>query len=233
MTDFQLARPRGARGVLPLVLGAYAVGKGIYGAISGNQRRQRMKGYINDAYRSALQRQNVHDTDVRQDTAESLNARGILSQGPQFTQTSPSLTQSAYGGGQPSTLGGQMEADTNRELALEHHDLDASHTRALNENNADYANDLVGAATGTAQGIMQAYSIGHMPNLDSAPGARTPTATPSPSATMSGDASEIPNGSQFHPQTGEVLGAYGLHPNSAMPQTLSAYGQSNSDFHVG
>lgn len=227
-------RPRGARGLLPLILGAYAVGKGIYSAINANQVKQRNKGYIEDAYRGAVQRQGVHETDVRQGTAESLNARGLMTPGAQFSQTAPSLTQSAYAGGQPSTLGGQMEADTNRELGLERHDLDAAHSRALNENKADYLNSLVGAASNTAQGVMQAYGAGKTLGAMNDMGGAAPSA---PSASVAAPAprliDSVAPGTQMHPETGEVVGALGYHPNSAMPQTLSAYGQSNADFHVG
>jgi hypothetical protein len=236
-----LDRPRGARGLLPLLLGAYAVGKGIYGAVNANQIKQRNKGYIEDAYRGAVQRQNVHETDVRQNTAESLNARGLLSGGPQFTQTSPSLTQSAYAGGTPTTLGGQQEADTNRELALERHDLDAAHTRATNENKADYLNALVSAGTNTAQGIMSAYGTSQTMAATSALGAGSPAAAGKAPA-ASGFVDSIPPGTQFHPTSGEVMGQFGFDAHTAMPQTQSAYamrgtvpgvGQSNADFHVG
>lgn len=212
--SFGLERPRGARGLLPLLMGAYAVGKGLYGAVNANQTKQRNKGYIEDAYRGALQRQSVHDQDVRQGTAESLNARG--------------LTAGAYDGG-GGTLGSRAASDVERELGFEHHDLDAAHTRARNENQADYVNNLVGAATGTAEGIMSAYSAGQTMKATKALGGGA--AASSVAAPRLVDS--VPPGTQFHPASGEVMGAFGLHPTTAMPQTLSAYGQPNTDFHVG
>jgi len=211
-----------------VAIGGSAVIGGVAKAVTGNQTKQRNKGYIEDAYRSASQRQTVHENDVRQDSAESLNARGLLVPGQQFTQRSPSsaLTETAYAGGTPSTLGGQMQADTNRELGLERHDLDAAHTRAQNENNAAYMNDLVGAATGTAQGIMSAYgaheNVSAMGALDAK--SSPSVSAPAPSQMLSGGEDEMPM----------IQGAFGLHPLTAKPQgTQTGLGQMNATFHVG
>lgn len=186
-------------------------------------QRDRSKGYIQDAYNSAVQRQGVHESDVRQGGAESLAARGLLPSGQQYASTSPSLTQTAYGGAVPSTLGGQVQADTNRELGLERHDLNAAHTRALNENNADYLNNLTGAVVGAGQRAASLYTMGAYSGASRSASVAS-AALPSASMTTSGDANE---GSL-------IQGAFGIHPLTGRPQgTVGGYGQSNSDFHVG
>lgn len=63
--------------MIPLLLGGAAVAGGLWKAISGNQQKQRNKGYIHDSYVMAKQSLGVRQGQVRQSTTESLNRRGL------------------------------------------------------------------------------------------------------------------------------------------------------------
>jgi hypothetical protein len=80
-TALTAARPRGSRGILGLILGALAVGNAIYKGVSGNQRKQRNKGYIEENYQAAKQKVQRHQENVRQGTLESLEQRGLAQGG--------------------------------------------------------------------------------------------------------------------------------------------------------
>lgn len=156
--------PGESRGLLPLILGGIAVGNAIYKGISANQRKQRNKGYIQEAFRSARQKQETHEGDVRQGEAESLNARGLGTTGA--VSRNPSRIAAAMAkGGIPAlanlppstTLGGRVQTETNRELGLERRDLEQARDQALRENKAEYIDSLVGATTGGLLGLGQAY----------------------------------------------------------------------------
>lgn len=172
--------PGESRGIIPLILGGLAVGGAAYKAISANQRKQRMRGYIGQAFRSAQERQQVHEGDVRQGTAESLNARGLGSTGAvqpaTVTRSSPEVLAQLEAAGAPpglisqamrgkatttqrapSTIGGRVQSETNRELGLERTDLLNARDQAYRENSADYFNELIGAGLQGAQGVAGAY----------------------------------------------------------------------------
>lgn len=63
------------------VAAGLAIGGRIYSAISGNQRKQRNKGYIGESYRTAKQGLQVRQQNIRQGTTESLIARGLTQGG--------------------------------------------------------------------------------------------------------------------------------------------------------
>jgi hypothetical protein len=67
--------------MLGLILGALAVGNAIYKGISGNQTKQRNKGYIEGNYQMAKQSLQKRQSDIRQSTNEQLAARGLAQGG--------------------------------------------------------------------------------------------------------------------------------------------------------
>lgn len=83
MTNLGFDRPRGSRGVLPLIAASIIAGgvRAGIGAISANQTKQRNKGFINANYRVAKQRLDREQGTARQGIAESLNARGLAQGG--------------------------------------------------------------------------------------------------------------------------------------------------------
>lgn len=217
MTHF--GRPRASRGLLPLILGALSIGKGIYGAIQANQQKQRNKGYINDAYRSGVQRMETRQGDVRQSTSESLNARGLLGGG-----VSPIHKLMAGGSTVDATdLGSQRMATNESEFGLERHDLDAQHERDLNENKAAAVNAQIGSIAGGIQGAISAYSTGQDMKAMNTPAASV-TNTPIHSQLLSGSAFD-----NVHPV--DPLG----DPSSSwhIPRTINGAGMTNSDFNTG
>lgn len=189
-------------------------------------QRDRGRSYIEDAYASASQRQAVHEGDVRQGERESLNARGLLTPG---SNTGASLTASAYA---PRTVGERQQRDTNRELGLERSDLQHAHQRALDENQADYLNNLVGLGVNTAKTAAGIYSGGlTMGAFQSMPMA--PSGTPTPQFQGIRDTMPLDGGSMVGGAYG-IRGEFGIDPLTGRPQgTVNGVGQRNSDFHVG
>jgi hypothetical protein len=137
-------------------VGAVSLGGGIYGAISGNQNKQRNKGYISDNYRLASQALDTHQANTAQGTAESLNARGL------------SPIQSAMGAtGAPTTLGGQVQANEQKQFGLERKDLTQQKDAALNQNNVQGTNSIISSIVGGVGGALSAY--GAHQDLSSSP----------------------------------------------------------------
>jgi hypothetical protein len=62
---------------------AVGAASGIAGIIQGNQNKQKNKGLISQAYRQNVIQTNLQQANTRQDSNESLNARGVLSGGAQ------------------------------------------------------------------------------------------------------------------------------------------------------
>src|SRR5580693_6471028 len=58
-----------------------AGGSALAGIIQGNQNKQQNKGLISQAYRQNVIQTNLQQANTRQDSNESLNARGVLSGG--------------------------------------------------------------------------------------------------------------------------------------------------------
>jgi hypothetical protein len=146
-------RPRGARGIIPLILGAMAVGKGIAGAVQANQTKKRREGFIDANYQLAKKKLNTAQADVRQGTSESLMARGL-------TQGGLSPIHAAMAPGASHSLGEQVQSDNEKQFALENTDLENQRNQANSENEAGRNSAYLGAAVGTAQGIMGAMSAG-------------------------------------------------------------------------
>jgi len=215
------------------------------GAIFDQKRGQYRsnKDFINAAYRSAQQRQQIHEGDVREGTAEDLNARGLLTTGA--VQPASKISAAMGGLAPSSTIGQRQQAEDSRELGLERSDLDQAHTRALNENNASYINDLVNTGVGVAKSAISLGSglsdLGSVGNVASA--------APSTDAQMSAIASQPLPGVQVTPS--RIQGAYGfndpsnffggIHPLNPLEApgsswnrktTVNGAGGSNADFHL-
>jgi hypothetical protein len=201
--------------VATAIAGSAIIG-GVAKGVQGNQDKQRNKGFIDANYRLASDRLNTQQRGVRQDTAESLAARGL----------SP-VAGAMMSGSTPHTLGAQQTADTEHELGLERQDLNNQHDQALKTNQAQYDNTLLGAGVGAVTGTMQAYGAHQDMNAMNPP---TTGNSPVGSAMLSG-------GPTFDRNMDAVIDPVG-HPSSPWfsgnQKTLNAgAGTSNADFNVG
>lgn len=121
--------------LLALALAAGAVRMGV-GAYQNRKETRRKRGLVQQAYRNSADRLATRQEGVRQNTMESLNARGLLQGGDEQidpsterNSTDAAVTRPNEGPGTPAvrmprTLAGQTRADTERELGLEWKDLD-------------------------------------------------------------------------------------------------------------
>lgn len=62
--------------MLGLIGAALGAGRALYGAIAGNQTKQKNKGLISQALRENQLQQDLGQADIRQGTNESLNEIG-------------------------------------------------------------------------------------------------------------------------------------------------------------
>lgn len=224
--------PSTARGFWPLVMAALGVGKSIYGAIEANQVKQRNKGYINDAYRTASARMSQQQATGSEENLESLNARGMVSGGVR-----PIHAAMVNGTSNATDLAGQSQANLEREYGLDRHALDAAHTQALNENKADALNAQIGAISSGIGSVASAYGSGQeMAALNAAGGSGASSAAgTAASANQSPIASAMLSGSAFE----------GIHPVDPLGDPTSAWhmpgstgttigdGQANYGFNTG
>lgn len=171
---------------IAVAIGGTAVAGGVYKAVSGNQRSQRNKGYIEENYQMSKKRLGRQQEDVRQATTEGLIQRGLAQGGltpiqramagggaaPQkwdgkggvmgigknaaANQNATHEVAAAYAG-TPHTLGEQLQVDNDEQFRLEQVDLEQKRGQAERENRADYLDTLVDAGLGTAQGIAGAF----------------------------------------------------------------------------
>lgn len=142
---------------------AIGAGTAVARAIGANQTKQRNKGYINDAYRRQSQQLDITQAGAREDSAESLNARG-LAQGGSVT-ASPIHAAMIDGlmraTGAPNTIGGQVQSNAGVQMGLERTDLDTQHSRALTANKVGYTNALIDAGVsgiGAGENVHSAMS---------------------------------------------------------------------------
>lgn len=142
------------------VVAAVSVGaaRGIYGAVSANQTKQKNKGYISAAYRSANQKLGVQQQDVTQSNAESLVARGLGGGGGGGSAVRAAMVNGipVSQGPAPTDLAGQSRTDLGKAFVSEQSDLDNSASRAQNENKAAGINAEIGSI---GQGIDTAESV--------------------------------------------------------------------------
>lgn len=220
-------RPGNSRGFLPLLMAALSAGKAIYGAVNSNQEKQRNKGYINDAYRTASARMTDQQAEGTQGNLEALNARGLG--GP----ARPIQAAMTNGRSSATTIGEQSQANLKREFALDRHSLDAQHERDLNENKASALNAQIGAIAGGLQGMGSAYMGGKDLAAAQAVGA-APGAAPSAAAASMAPSQRLSGG--------PIQGAFGIDPmypwgigapKSGGGGTTIGEGQPNYSFTTG
>lgn len=167
---------------------AIAVGRSVGGAVGANQRRQKEKGRLGDAYRSGARNLTVRQSDAQQSASERLVARGLAGGGglapygvvqPSQGPTVPGMAVKGQGytapGGAnsqttaqprgtgvtnptgptaPRTLGQQYMADLVSEQRAEQTDLRQEYDNALQRNDADYTDAVIGSI---ASGLGSAY----------------------------------------------------------------------------
>lgn len=139
-------------------------------AIQNNQAKQKRKGAIGEAYRVNAARMDVDQAGTRQDTNESLNARGVLSAGgvqgappmspiaaavssggPKFGSLAPYEAGASRGAvGPANTLSGGVNSALSDQFALERKDLQDENTQQRNENQRQYVSSI---GTALEQGI--------------------------------------------------------------------------------
>jgi hypothetical protein len=169
------------------VVTAIAGTTAVVGAVDANQKKQRNKGYISDAYQNSRQRLDLKHEYGRQDAAESLGARGLTSGGD--VNASPIATAMVGGkmtaqGEAPHTLGAQVTSDNAVQMGLESTDLENQRGRSEQENNAQYTSSLIGSALNGVQMGVGAY--GARQDLAAMKGMDTPAPSSAPPATIKG-----------------------------------------------
>jgi hypothetical protein len=216
-------RPRGARGILPLIIAGIAGARAVYGAVDANQKKKRQEGYIEDSYRAA------------KGAAESLNARGLGGVSP--------IQSAMLGSRAPSTIGEQLGADNEKQFGLEQKDLTQQRDRALQGNTdartGSYINSAFAAASAGANIYGASRELGEMAaaGAGGANGSIADASTPASSMSPIQRAmmpSIDHSSSWFH-------GVHGIapldHPTSSWNpnnhSTNVAEGQSNAQFNVG
>ena len=147
---------------------------GVEGLVGFNQARQNAKGQrgaINRAYKAATIQQGINSAGVRENTNESLNARGILSAGsaPRTGASISPIAQSVantgayrnfYNGAQKgstgasNTIGGQVNADEGDQFYKEQKALYDEQQQGLNSTKANETNAVIGSLAGGVQTAM-------------------------------------------------------------------------------
>jgi hypothetical protein len=223
---------------------------GISGLIQGNQQYKKNKGLISQAYRQNVAQTNLQQANTRQDSNESLNARGVLSGGAARPNPS-SITQAVAGSGgsgggggitgylpqagvgavgAANTLGGGQNAQMTDQFALADKANKGAETAALNANSATYANTILNAATGAAG------AAGNVIQGQSAGNAAAAVAAGSGANGTAGSATP-PIGSIAPDTPSPTTGAYGMTQNpqffGGSSGTSIGSGQPNYSFNAG
>jgi hypothetical protein len=227
--------------MLGLILGALAVGNAIYKGISGNQTKQRNKGYIEGNYQMAKQSLQKRQSDIRQSTNEQLAARGLAQGGLSPIARAMAANSGTYPdrpgvisqndrvppgglGGTPHTLGEQQQSDNDEQFRLEQVDVEQQREKAERENKADYIDTLVNAGTSGILGAMQGVNAGkELASINAPPAAASPI-----KATMTGidDPANHWGGILSH----DPLNGLGSSWNRN--STVSGAGLTNDQFHA-
>lgn len=240
---------------------AIGAGTAVAKAIGANQTKQRNKGYINDAYRRQSQQLDITQAGAREDSAESLNARG-LAQGGSVT-ASPIHAAMIDGlmraTGAPNTIGGQVQSNAGVQMALERTDLDTQHSRALKANKVGYTNALIDAGVsgiGAGENVHSAMSDYAAARPSTGPGsgdAATGAAadaissglSPLPGPSYTPAAAPAVDRSAVHSALLSATSFDGVHPNNPLGDETSSWytgakapkladpSQSNASFTVG
>lgn len=158
-SDFE--RPRGARGIVPLIAAALAAGvaRAGVGLLQGRNETRRKRNRINDAYTFGHERQNIMQQDVRGSEAERIASRG-LAQGGDLqigNAVAPNPGGDVYNVSGAHTLGGQQQADLHREQSLEQNDLLRQRDNAVSDVEAEGQQGAINSiSSGIATGMQVA-----------------------------------------------------------------------------
>ena len=156
----EFGRPRGARGILPLIAAAIAAGtvRAGVGMLQARNATRRGRDRINDAYTFGHERQNIMQQDVRQSEAEGLGQRG-LGAGGDIQIGGPVGVGENLGVGGAHTLGGQQQADLHREQGTEQNDLLRQRNNAVSDVEFE---GKQGAVNAIASGVSTGFQVAGM-----------------------------------------------------------------------
>jgi hypothetical protein len=208
----------------PLAWVTGAVESGV-GLIQNRNETRRRRNLIRDAYNRGQERLNINQQDVRQNTNESLIARGLAG-GGDVSDRGPVAPGGDKGVGDAHTLGGQQLSDLRREQTLEQDNLVNQRDNAYSDTDAANTQgqiNAISAGVHTAFGLQGAMSQpgGGQPSGSQAAGSvGAPTPDAAPAATP---------GTGY----GTIRGAYGLdvlNPQLPTLDTTIGTGQANYNF---
>lgn len=233
---------------------------GIEGLVGFNQARQKAKGdrgAINRAYKMATMQQGLDQANIRQNTNEGLNARGVLAAGAApapGTSMSP-IAQSvaktgAYRGfynnaqqgavGPANTLGGQVNSNLGDQFYKEQKALYDTQQAGLHGVSANETNSILGSAIGGVQTAMNVNAgqaangmAGAITGAFGMPvnlGPSSGAGLPAAVGTMSGGGDMVPPPSV--PDSGPT-GSSGAISRAAGGTMVGDSNTSNANFNVG
>lgn len=203
--------------LLALAIGAGAARTGI-GMISADKQRKSNRNLIKAAYERKKDRTNVLQGDVRHGANESLNARGILNAGDGGAQLPTIRNAIAAGAGKTTgtewerarmardasrggaqgaagTLSAGTHAELSSEFYGEHEDLFEARREAINQNKADYLNNMLGSVSAGINTGTGVYGMGKQMSA------------------MKGSKAPIPaGGAPAQPGPVSIRGAFGIDP---------------------
>lgn len=239
------------------IAAAIGGGRALWGAISGNQKKQRTKGFIEENYRLAKKKLGTRQAGIRQQTTESMIARGILSNrgvAPRTPETQAAVIPKPEGGllrnqaqqerqaaenaraadARAATLpsrdlSGAVDRDLSKEFRLEDKELELQRRQAHSENNARATSEILDSImSGVSTGV-GIYNAGQALSMANDPG-------------MGGDPAG--DGGGFVGPIDEAMGldsmpgAYGIDPVDPLGAgmrdgTVIGGGRPNYSFNVG
>jgi type II secretory pathway pseudopilin PulG len=214
-----------------IAAGALRAGIGIRSARKQSRQNGRL---IRAAYERAQRDLGTRQGDIRQDTTESLNARGILNGGSGTGMTSGDrFTNEGRIGetGSANTLGGQVQRDLSEEFRRERGDLWAQRQSGIKQNRLDTMNNYIGAVSAGIQ-VGSSFASG-MPGAGGLSAAQAATAAAPSMGTGMGPVSA--SQMQGPIAAGGIRGAFGLSPvdGSGTPQIgVAQPGTDGFNFHL-
>ena len=220
LTEFE--RPRGSRGIVPLIAAAIAAGgiRAGVGLLQGRNDVRRQRNRINDAYTFGHERQNVMQQDVRQSEAESLGRRG-LDAGGDISIGGPVGTGENLGVGGAHTLGGQQQADLHREQGLEQNNLLRERNNAVSDVEAGGQQNAVNQI---AAGVSTGFQVAGMGSASGDIASGIPTGTPNPTGTP------MPSISGAYAQSGVNPHFNGINPTDPLSHPNWSVAGTNAGF---
>jgi hypothetical protein len=179
------------------------------GMIQANQVRQKQKGLIGQAYQTAQGQLNIGERNTREDTGESLVARGLTGAGDVTTGAAVS-PGTVPGEGGATTLGSQQGVNLKEQQVLEQDSLLNEKNAAMTGVNETANQSMINAgAAGIGAGLNLAAQKPVVPGqIATAPGAGASAAiAPPPAAaagSLSGDQGPSPSANNYPGSYGGV-----------------------------